>query len=218
MISTLLTLRLPDWRSPRIRIRSPSQPAVVFTQSMQHGSATCYTLFSATNVCAAKAGIQNVSTRDAIIKRLKPLFRRHGANESEADAGTCPICSAPIHQTSSEYESLTHNPETCRLVNLVLLELGITIPQTIRVNIYPGAGPLRGFYFTADPYTIHISEDAYTQLREYVIFHETKHLVDCLRFGRSEELTPDRFARSLCLRYGYRCPPEGSMPPWFAYA
>jgi len=113
---------------------------------------------------------------------------------------------------------MTHNPETCRLLNLVLTELGVRIPRMIRINIYPGAGPLRGFYFTADPYAINISEEAYAQIREYIIFHETKHMVDCLQFGRSEEVTPDRFARSLCLKYGYKCPPENPVTPWSAYA
>jgi len=131
---------------------------------------------------------------------------------------TCPSCGVPLSETYARDLSVTHNIETCRLVNLVLSELGVSIDGTIRVEIYPGAGPLRGFYFTADPYTIHISEDAYAQLREYIIFHETKHLVDCLTVGRSEEVTPDRFARSLCFKYGYRCPPENSAIPWAAYA
>lgn len=123
----------------------------------------------------------------------------------------------PLSEIKGETEVVTHNPETCRLVNIALSELGVHVDQPIRINIYPGAGPLRGFYFTADPYTIHVSEDAYAQLREYIIFHETKHLVDCLRFGRSEELTPDSFARSLCAKYGYSYPPETPVPTWAAY-
>jgi len=130
----------------------------------------------------------------------------------------CPTCAAPLSETEDRYEYVTHNPKTCGLVNLVLSELGVRIPETVRIKIYPGAGPLRGFYFTGEPYTIHISEEAYGQVLEYIIFHETKHLVDCLRFGRSEELTPDSFARSLCLKYGYKCPPEYAGGPWFAYA
>jgi hypothetical protein len=183
---------------------------------MQHGAATCYTLISIGRRGEDQAE-QRLATKQAIISRLRLLFRGE-ADGRELDAKTCPVCSAPISSTKGQHEQLTHNPETCRLVNLVLLELGITIPETIRINIYPGAGPLQGFYFTADPYTIHISEEAYTRLREYVIFHEIKHLVDCLRFGRSEELTPDRFARALCLKYGYNCPPESPTPPWFTYA
>ena len=124
----------------------------------------------------------------------------------------------PLTEASDSYEFVTHNAESCRLVNLALTELRVRILQTVRINVYPGAGPLRGFYFTGDPYTIHISEEAYAQLREYIIFHETKHLVDCLEFGRSEEQTPDRFARSLCLKYGFRCPPENAVDPWSAYA
>jgi hypothetical protein len=120
----------------------------------------------------------------------------------------CPSCGTPISEASTPDEAISHNFETCRLVNLVLSELGVSFGHSLRVEIYPGAGPLRGFYFTADPYTIHISESAYSDYREYIIFHETKHLVDCLTLGQSEEVTPDRFARYLCGRYGYRCPPD----------
>ncbi len=146
--------------------------------------------------------------------KIQESFSKRG----EPDLKPCPICNVPMSESEDKYGYVTHNPETCRLVNLVLSELGVRIPQTVRVNIYPGAGPLRGFYFTGDPYTVHISEDAYAQLREYVIFHETKHLVDCLQFGRSEEITPDNFALTLCLKYGYRCPPEDSVGPWSTYA
>jgi hypothetical protein len=152
------------------------------------------------------------------LSQLKSMLQRSLGRHVEPDLKTCPICTVRLSETKDSYERVTHNSETCRLVNLVLSELGVRIPQTVRVNIYPGAGPLRGFYFTWDPYTIHISEEAYAQLREYIIFHETKHLVDCLQFGRSEEVTPDRFARSLCLKYGYKCPPEKPADPWFAYA
>jgi len=150
--------------------------------------------------------------------QLKSAFQRSFTKRAEPVLKTCPTCRVPLSDTRNRYEHVMHNPETCRLVNLALSELGVKIPQTIRINIYPGAGPLRGFYFTGEPYTIHISEEAYSQLREYIIFHETKHLVDCLQFGRSEEVTPDHFARSLCLKYGYRCPPEDYAGPWFAYA
>ena len=120
----------------------------------------------------------------------------------------CPSCGTPISETITPEAAIVHNSETCHLVNLVLAELGISFGQMIRVEIYPGAGPLRGFYFTADPYTIHVSESAYSDYREYIIFHETKHLVDCLTRGQSEEVTPDRFARYLCAKYGYRFPPD----------
>jgi len=149
------------------------------------------------------------------ILRRSPLNSVKGA---DSNLEMCPVCGTLLAQTHDDYESVTHNSETCRLVNLVLSELGVNVPQAIRVNIYPGAGALRGFYFTADPYTINISEEAYSQIREYIIFHETKHLVDCLQFGRSEEVTPDRFARALCQKYGYRCPPENPVAPWSAYA
>ena len=157
-------------------------------------------------------------TTGSLVRMLGSWVRRRLDGGGENRSETCPICATPLSESKNQYEFVTHNPETCRLVNLVLYELGVRISQTIRINIYPGAGPLRGFYFTEDPYTIHISEEAYAQLREYIIFHETKHLVDCLQFGRSEELTPDRFARSLCIKYGYRYPPENSILPWFAYA
>jgi integrase len=151
------------------------------------------------------------------LDQLESALRRVFTRATASEVKTCPTCAARLSDTKDRYEYVTHNPETCRLVNLVLSELGVRISETVRIQIYPGAGPLRGFYFTGDPYTIHISEEAYAQLLEYIIFHETKHLVDCLRFGRSEELTPDSFARSLCLKYGYRCPPEYGGP-WFAYA
>ena len=156
--------------------------------------------------------------RSRSLSQLKSRLQRDFGKRFEADVKTCPTCKAPLSETRDRYEYVIHNAETCRLVNLALLELGVVIPQTVRIDIYPNAGPLTGFYFTGDPYTIHISEEAYAHLREYIIFHETKHLVDCLQFGRSEELTPDRFARSLCLKFGYKCPPENDAGPWFAYA
>ena len=152
------------------------------------------------------------------VNRLKAKLKQSFGKRVEPSLARCPTCAAPLSEVKGHHEFLVHNPETCRLVNLVLSELGVEVQETIRINIYQGAGPLRGFYFTGDPYTIHISEDAYAQLREYIIFHETKHLVDCLQFGRSEEVTPDRFARSLCEKYGYTCPPENYEGPWSAYA
>jgi hypothetical protein len=159
-----------------------------------------------------------VIAKDSLVKALGSFRRRNEAGEAEVSPKACPTCRVPLSEVHTPYESVTHNVETCRLVNLVLSELGVSIEQTVRVDIYPGAGPLRGFYFTADPYTIHVSGEAYAQLREYIIFHETKHLVDCLTIGRSEEITPDRFARSLCGKYGYACPPENPVTPWVAYA
>ena len=126
------------------------------------------------------------------------------------DFAKCPSCGVLMSsiQVHASDEVVSHNAETCRLVNLVLAELGVSFAHMIRVEIYYGSGPLRGFYFTADPYTVHISEAAYLEYREYIIFHETKHLVDCLTRGQSEETTPDRFARDLCARHGYDCPPD----------
>jgi hypothetical protein len=137
----------------------------------------------------------------------------------EEDLAKCPSCGASMSsiQAYTSDELVSHNSETCRLVNLVLAELAVSFAHMIRVEIYYGAGPLRGFYFTADPYTIHISEVAYLEFREYIIFHETKHLVDCLTRGRSEEATPDRFPRYLCAKYGYDCPPD-ELVSGFPYA
>jgi len=129
-------------------------------------------------------------------------------------------------EQSSQNEFITHNPRTCKLLNIVLAELNFTLEQEIRVEIYPGTGPLRGYYSTSDPYAIHISEEAYSRYPEYIIFHETKHLVDCLTKGWSEEGTPDRFARGLCIKYGYDPPPLhaqlmtqpgiwGAGPTWY---
>jgi len=159
-----------------------------------------------------------VIAKETILRAMKTFSRENGVAKTDVGFKLCPTCGVPVSETHTQGEIVTHNIETCRLVNLVLSELGVSLEQTIRVDIYPGAGPLRGFYFTADPYSIHISQEAYSQLREYIIFHETKHLVDCLTIGRSEEITPDHFARSLCIKYGYTCPNGEPATPWFAYA
>ena len=156
--------------------------------------------------------------RETLLRAVEIFSRKNEIRKTMGGFNFCPTCGVPLSETHTQDESVTHNAETCRLVNLVLSELGVSLERTIRVDIYPGAGPLRGFYFTADPYSIHISEEAYSELREYIIFHETKHLVDCLTIGRSEEVTPDHFARALCVKYGYRCPHENDGLPWFAYA
>jgi len=148
-------------------------------------------------------------------QNLNLQSQERDTNTSSEALLACPSCGSPISQTITSGGEISHNSETCRLVNLVLAELGISFGsfgQMIRVEIYPGAGPLRGFYFTADPYTIHISEGAYADYREYIIFHETKHLVDCLTRGHSEEVTPDQFARYLCTKYGYRIPADNPGP------
>jgi len=159
-----------------------------------------------------------VFAKETFLRAIEIFGRENGIEKIDGGSKCCPTCGVPLSEARTRYESVTHNVETCRLVNLVLSELGVSLSQTIRVDIYPRAGPLRGFYFTADPYSIHISEEAYSQLREYIIFHETKHLVDCLTIGRSEEITPDHFARSLCIKHGYTCPNGEPATPWFAYA
>jgi len=159
-----------------------------------------------------------VIAKEALLRAMEIFSLKNGLERTDVGFKFCPTCGVPLSETHTRDESVTHNVETCRLVNLALLKLGVSLEQTIRVDIYPGAGPLRGFYFTADPYSIHISEEAYSQWREYIIFHETKHLVDCLTSGRSEEITPDHFARSLCIKYGYTCPHGEPATPWLAYA
>ena len=174
------------------------------------------TLFSGSDFAKSLWKRSTVSTKQSLATMLRTLMGR--SNSEVGRLKSCPICSSPLSEITTRYESVSHNPESCRLVNLALSELGVSVLEAIRINIYPGAGALRGFYFTADPYAINVSEEAYLQIPEYIIFHETKHLVDCLQYGRSEELSPDRFARSLCLKYGYQCPPEDHTSQRFAYA
>jgi hypothetical protein len=132
----------------------------------------------------------------------------------------CPCCGSQVVRETYNGVSLFHNVETCRLVNLALSNMGISLDQPIRVDIYRNTGPLKGYYSPADPYTIHISEEAYSRYPEYVIFHETKHLVDCITRGWSEESTPDPFARSLCAKHGFGVPPPHPQfdQPQFSYA
>lgn len=158
-----------------------------------------------------------------MVKSLRNFLRKirdsisNGIREenrpSKAFPMACPTCGMPLTSSLTTYELLTHNPQTCRLVNIVLMEMGVDLEHQIRVEIYPGTGQLGGFYATVDPYAIHISDDAYTHFPEYIIFHETKHLVDCLSKGWSEEATPDNFARSLCVKYGYKWPPPQQPTP-----
>ena len=130
-------------------------------------------------------------------------------DREKTDRGFCSTCGNPITLgTEGSYTSF-HNADTCRLVNIALTEMGVSLDQTVRVVVYPNWGPLKGYYSTADPLTIHVAEDVYSHFPEYIIFHETKHLVDCLTKGWSEEGTPDPFARNLCRRHGFSCPPPG---------
>lgn len=142
-----------------------------------------------------------------VIKReLETLFRST-FSRTDPSLGHCSTCGGPITTQIMNGVMVSHNPQTCRLVNLAFEELGVSFGQTVRINVYPLPGQLRGYYHTADPYAIHVSEEAYSQFQEYIIFHETKHLVDCLTKGWSEEGTPDPFARTLCAKYGFRSPP-----------
>jgi hypothetical protein len=125
----------------------------------------------------------------------------------KTDREFCSTCGSPISTGTEGDFSSSHNAITCRLVNLALTEMGVSFDQMIRVMIYPNNGPLKGYYSPFEPFTIHVAEEAYFLYPEYIIFHETKHLVDCLMKGWSEEDTPDPFARDLCARYGFRCPP-----------
>jgi hypothetical protein len=129
------------------------------------------------------------------------------------DEGFCPTCGNPIVTRTDVGQTSYHNATTCRLVNLALAEMGASFDQMIRIEVYPDWGPLKGYYSPLDPYTIHVAEEAYSRFPEYIIFHETKHLVDCLRKGWSEEETPDPFARNLCARHGYGCPPGPPNQP-----
>ena len=128
-------------------------------------------------------------------------------NQSGNGTVKCPSCGMPITAGVTNGLSWSHNVETCRLVNLALAEMRVSFDQVIRVNVYEHSGPLRGYYHQADPYTIHVSDYARSLFPEYIIFHEIKHLVDCLTKGWSEEGTPDPFARSLCAKYGFIVPP-----------
>lgn len=137
-----------------------------------------------------------------------------GTPEERTYSEQCPSCGSPIVLGTTKGLSWSHNVETCRLVNIALSELGVSVGQFILVDVYSSSGPLKGYYFPADPYTIHVSEEAYSQFPQYIIFHETKHLVDCLTKGLSDENTPDPFARSLCAKYGFRCPPPHQHYNW----
>jgi hypothetical protein len=119
----------------------------------------------------------------------------------------CPCCGLLVESRRTRDRIWRHNVQTCKLVNLALSESGIAVHQLIQVDVYVGHGPLTGYYSLSDPYTIHISEDAYSLFPEYTIFHEIKHMVDCLMKGSSEEGSPDPWARALCIRYGFRYPP-----------
>lgn len=125
----------------------------------------------------------------------------------KTDQGFCSTCGSPISTGAEGEYSSFHNTATCRLVNLALGEMGASFDQMIRVMVYPNSGPLKGYYSPFEPFTIHVAEEAYSLYPEYIIFHETKHLVDCLTKGWSEEETPDPFARNLCAKYGFRSPP-----------
>lgn len=143
------------------------------------------------------------------IERLNPTETAdiQVKQETRGHQGNCPCCGLLIESGRMRGQLWRHNVETCKLVNLALSESGISLSQPIRVYVYAGRGPLKGYYALADPYAIHISEDSYSLFREYTIFHEIRHMVDCLRKGWSEEGSPDKWARLLCIKYGFRYPP-----------
>jgi len=126
---------------------------------------------------------------------------------SHDEASFCSTCGSPVSRKIDGGLTLSHNTVTCRLVNLALSEMGASFDEMIRVEIYPDSGPLKGYYSPYEPFTIHVAQEAYSLYPEYIIFHETKHLVDCVTKGWSEEETPDPFARNLCSKHGYKCPP-----------
>jgi hypothetical protein len=137
----------------------------------------------------------------------------HRPNQELVKLSNCPTCGTMITSQAKRNLQFTHNADTCRLVNLVLTELGVSFEQSVSVSIYETPGPLKGFYSPAEPYTIHVSDEAYSRFPEYVIFHEAKHMVDCVTKGWSEEETPDPFARALCAKFGFKCPPPHPHPP-----
>ncbi len=160
--------------------------------------------------------ISDLVTRKIIPRNLRYRFARSGhgrefdhlaAYREQSGSEHCPCCRMPLVTKTENHLTMSHNVRTCQLVNLALANLGISLDQCVQVRIYPYFGPLKGYYSPANPFTIHISEEMYQLFPEYVIFHETKHLVDCLGKGWSEESSPDPFARELCGRYGFRCPP-----------
>ena len=154
------------------------------------------------------------------LRRIGVALLRRDEGRSQCDAGLpnpsvspsalpdlCPCCGMSITFARVRDWVWIHNVRTCRLVNLALHEMELSLNQQVRVEIYPFLGPLKGYYTLTDPYSIHISEDAYLLFPEYTIFHEMKHLIDCLTKGWSEEESPDPWARSLCLRHGFKFPP-----------
>lgn len=148
-----------------------------------------------------------IEIAERLSKSLNTLQIQGGVgSERHEDLAACPVCGTRLTPRPTNGAYCFHNPKTCSIVNLALAEMGVTFDHLIRVNIYNHSGPLKGYYFQGDPYTIHIADEAYSQFPEYTMFHETKHMVDCLTKGWSEEVTPDSFARALCAKYGFRCP------------
>lgn len=88
-------------------------------------------------------------------------------------------------------------------------ELGFRPPYPIRVQMDLPAYGLCGLTNQHDPYTIHLSPNAYQQGIEHVVFHEAKHVYDILTHGYSDESTPNPFASQLCRKYGFRDPSMG---------
>jgi hypothetical protein len=158
---------------------------------------------------------ESTEQADGSRNRAEPIGVRQRA-EADNRLTLCPCCWRPMQSARVGEWIWAHNVRTCALVNLALAEMQMSFTQQIRVEVYPNLGPLKGFYTLTEPYTIHISEDAYLAFPEYTIFHEMRHLVDCHTRGWSEEASPDLWARSLCQRYGYTYPPPSQyMDNWY---
>ncbi len=155
-----------------------------------------------------------MSLLQTVARKLRPKDAKDSPQETQQGPLACPVCGTPIGSSSLHGSVSSHNIHTCRLVNMALAEMGVSYNSPITIDIYSNPGPLKGYYTPTDPFTIHVSEDAYSLFPEYVIFHETKHLVDCMTKGWSEEDTPDPFARILCAKHGYKCPPPHMQPQW----
>jgi hypothetical protein len=94
-------------------------------------------------------------------------------------------------------------------MNLAMSELGFQPRTRINIRIKNDGGPL-GAYTPYEPNTLTIDARVLNSPDlAHVVFHETKHLVDCQRQGYSDEYSPNPFASSLCRKYGLHDPSQG---------